>query len=187
MLPVSIGSLWCSVTRCLHIIGKIVLINYFSVADIAILLLFCRTSLEFEFRSTMCFSFQLYIFGFDWIHFGTSSGCTDINFPFVWLDGRLSIACLYVSAHFYYFLFIFHLLQKFCITTTNCNVTHETNPNIISDLNRTLIVVMAARPVVSVYGANGAATGETINMPAVFKEMISFFYHLIKYTGSQIT
>ena len=32
---------------------------------------------------------------------------------------------------------------------------------------------MAARPVVSVYGANGAATGETINMPAVFKEMIS--------------
>ena len=36
---------------------------------------------------------------------------------------------------------------------------------------------MAARPVVSVYGANGAATGETINMPAVFKEMISFFYH----------
>ena len=46
---------------------------------------------------------------------------------------------------------------------------------------------MAARPVVSVYGANGAATGETINMPAVFKEMISFFYHLIKYTGSQIT
>ena len=34
---------------------------------------------------------------------------------------------------------------------------------------------MAARPVVSVYGANGAATGETINMPAVFKEMISFF------------
>ena len=36
---------------------------------------------------------------------------------------------------------------------------------------------MAARPVVSVYGANGAATGETINMPAVFKEMISNFYH----------
>ena len=34
---------------------------------------------------------------------------------------------------------------------------------------------MAARPVVSVYGANGAATGETINMPAVFKEMISIF------------
>ena len=42
---------------------------------------------------------------------------------------------------------------------------------------------MAARPVVSVYGANGAATGETINMPAVFKEMISFFFlimHLLK-------
>ena len=36
---------------------------------------------------------------------------------------------------------------------------------------------MAARPVVSVYGANGAATGETINMPAVFKEMISNLYH----------
>ena len=35
---------------------------------------------------------------------------------------------------------------------------------------------MAARPVVSVYGANGAATGETINMPAVFKEMISIFF-----------
>merc|ERR1711936_288040 len=32
--------------------------------------------------------------------------------------------------------------------------------------------VMAARPVVSVYGANGAATGETINMPAVFKAPI---------------
>merc|ERR1712142_869739 len=31
---------------------------------------------------------------------------------------------------------------------------------------------MAARPVVSVYGANGAATGETINMPAVFKAPI---------------
>ena len=42
----------------------------------------------------------------------------------------------------------------------------------ILDLNRTLIV-MAARPVVSVYGGNGAATGETINMPAVFKEWIS--------------
>ena len=46
---------------------------------------------------------------------------------------------------------------------------------------------MAARPVVSVYGANGAATGETINMPAVFKEMISFLYYRIKYTGSKIT
>jgi len=31
---------------------------------------------------------------------------------------------------------------------------------------------MAARPVVSVYGANGAATGETINLPAVFKAPI---------------
>merc|ERR1712179_590206 len=32
--------------------------------------------------------------------------------------------------------------------------------------------VMAARPVVSVYGANGAATGESINLPAVFKAPI---------------
>ena len=41
---------------------------------------------------------------------------------------------------------------------------------------------MAARPVVSVYGANGAATGETINMPAVFKELISIFFiiHLLE-------
>merc|ERR1712110_911911 len=31
---------------------------------------------------------------------------------------------------------------------------------------------MAARPVVSVYGANGSATGETINLPAVFKAPI---------------
>ena len=30
----------------------------------------------------------------------------------------------------------------------------------------------AARPVVSVYGANGSATGETINLPAVFKAPI---------------
>merc|ERR1712179_692602 len=32
--------------------------------------------------------------------------------------------------------------------------------------------VMAARPVVSVYGANGSATGETVNLPAVFKAPI---------------
>ena len=31
---------------------------------------------------------------------------------------------------------------------------------------------MAARPVVSVYGANGSATGETVNLPAVFKAPI---------------
>ena len=53
----------------------------------------------------------------------------------------------------------------------------RTNTIIFLDLNRTWIV-MAARPVVSVYGANGAATGETINMPAVFKEMISNVYSI---------
>merc|ERR1711942_242909 len=47
----------------------------------------------------------------------------------------------------------------------------ESDFDCLTDLNRTLIV-MAARPVVSVYGANGAATGETINMPAVFKAPI---------------
>merc|ERR1711953_1246301 len=47
----------------------------------------------------------------------------------------------------------------------------ESDFDCLTDLNRTRIV-MAARPVVSVYGANGAATGETINMPAVFKAPI---------------
>merc|ERR1712168_1423775 len=47
----------------------------------------------------------------------------------------------------------------------------ESDFDCLTDLNRTLIV-MAARPVVSVYGANGAATGETINMPAVLKAPI---------------
>ena len=97
-------------------------LRVFLVADIVILLLLFRTTLELKFSSTMCFSFQFYIFGSDWVHFGTSGGCTYINIAFVWLDGRLSLACFYVSAHFYSFLFIFHLLQKFCITTTtNCN------------------------------------------------------------------
>ena len=119
-------------------IFRIILTNLFSVADIVILLILFRTTLELEFCSTMCFSFQFYIFGSDWVHFGTSGGCTDINIPFIWLDGRLPLARFYVSAHFYSFLFIFHLLQKFCITTKNCNdVTNSFNFIFFSDLNRT--------------------------------------------------
>merc|ERR1711970_56766 len=46
----------------------------------------------------------------------------------------------------------------------------ESDFDCLTDLNRTF--TMAARPVVSVYGANGTATGESINLPAVFKAPI---------------
>merc|ERR1712050_803730 len=46
----------------------------------------------------------------------------------------------------------------------------ESDFDCLTDVIRT--DVMAARPVVSVYGANGSATGETVNLPAVFKAPI---------------
>merc|ERR1712060_281286 len=48
----------------------------------------------------------------------------------------------------------------------------ESDFDCLTDFKNRTTLTMAARPVVSVYGANGAATGESINLPAVFKAPI---------------
>merc|ERR1712060_947444 len=48
----------------------------------------------------------------------------------------------------------------------------ESDFDCLTDFKNRTTLTMAARPVVSVYGSNGAATGESINLPAVFKAPI---------------
>merc|ERR1712212_859840 len=48
----------------------------------------------------------------------------------------------------------------------------ESDFDCLTDFKNRTTLTMAARPVVSVYGSNGAATGATCNLPAVFKAPI---------------